>query len=207
LKEFLFEPTMVEAKVGTLSGGERSRLLLAREFARPSNLMVLDEPTNDLDLETLDLLQEVIADYDGTVLIVSHDRDFLDRTVTMTIGLDGSGTVDMVVGGYADWEAKRKVRTEARKVAAKAVPVAEAPKARTKLSYKDQRDYDLLPKRIEELDALIAKDEAALADPDLYARNPGQFDKLMAAIAKARDEKDAAELRWLELAEMAEALG
>lgn len=207
LKEFLFAPEMVEAKVGTLSGGERSRLLLAREFARPSNLMVLDEPTNDLDLETLDLLQEVIADYDGTVLIVSHDRDFLDRTVTMTIGLDGSGTVDMVVGGYADWEAKRKVRTEAKKVAAKAAPVAEAPKARTKLSYKDQRDYDLLPRRIEELDAAIARDEAALADPDLYAKNPKKFDTLMAAIAKARDEKDAAELRWLELAEMAEGLG
>ncbi|MDR6852947.1 ATP-binding cassette subfamily F protein uup [Sphingomonas sp. BE123] len=207
LKEFLFAPEMVEAKVGTLSGGERSRLLLAREFARPSNLMVLDEPTNDLDLETLDLLQEVIADYDGTVLIVSHDRDFLDRTVTMTIGLDGSGTVDMVVGGYADWEAKRKVRTEAKKVAAKAAPVAETPKARTKLSYKDQRDYDLLPKRIEELDAAIAKDEAALADPELYAKNPKKFDALMAAIAKARDEKDAAELRWLELAEMAEGLG
>ncbi len=90
LKEFLFEPGLVDAKIGTLSGGERSRLLLAREFARRSNLLVLDEPTNDLDLETLDLLQEVIADYDGTVLIVSHDRDFLDRTVTITLGLDGS---------------------------------------------------------------------------------------------------------------------
>ena len=207
LKEFLFAPEMVEAKVGTLSGGERSRLLLAREFARPSNLMVLDEPTNDLDLETLDLLQEVIADYDGTVLIVSHDRDFLDRTVTMTIGLDGSGTVDMVVGGYADWEAKRKVRTESKKAALKTAPVAEAPKARTKLTYKDQRDYDLLPKRIEELDAAIARDEAALADPELYAKNPKKFDALMAVIAKARDEKDAAELRWLELAEMVEGLG
>ena len=98
---------LVEARVGTLSGGERSRLLLAREFARLSNLLVLDEPTNDLDLETLDLLQEVIADYDGTVLIVSHDRDFLDRTVTITLGLDGSGKVDVVAGGYADWEKQR----------------------------------------------------------------------------------------------------
>ena len=103
LKDFLFDPGLVDAKVGTLSGGERSRLLLAREFARRSNLLVLDEPTNDLDLETLDLLQEVIADYDGTVLIVSHDRDFLDRTVTITLGLDGSGKVDIVAGGYADW--------------------------------------------------------------------------------------------------------
>ncbi len=106
LKEFLFDPSLTEALVGSLSGGERSRLLLAREFAREANLLVLDEPTNDLDLETLDLLQEVIADYEGTVLIVSHDRDFLDRTVTITLGLDGSGRVDVVAGGYEDW-AKR----------------------------------------------------------------------------------------------------
>src|SRR6476659_1690385 len=107
LKEFLFDPSLTEAPVGSLSGGERSRLLLAREFARQANLLVLDEPTNDLDLETLDLLQEVIADYEGTVLIVSHDRDFLDRTVTITLGLDGSGKVDIVAGGYEDWVRKR----------------------------------------------------------------------------------------------------
>ncbi|HYP89204.1 MAG TPA: ABC-F family ATP-binding cassette domain-containing protein, partial [Polyangiaceae bacterium] len=108
LKDFLFDPALADFPINRLSGGERSRLLLAREFARKSNLLVLDEPTNDLDLETLDLLQEVIADYEGTVLIVSHDRDFLDRTVTVTLGLDGSGTVDIVAGGYEDWEAKRK---------------------------------------------------------------------------------------------------
>src|SRR5579884_2449770 len=107
LKEFLFDPSLTEAPVGSLSGGERSRLLLAREFAREANLLVLDEPTNDLDLETLDLLQEVIADYEGTVLIVSHDRDFLDRTVTITLGLDGSGKVDVVAGGFEDWVRKR----------------------------------------------------------------------------------------------------
>ena len=207
LKEFLFEPGLVDARVGSLSGGERSRLLLAREFARPSNLLVLDEPTNDLDLETLDLLQEVIADYEGTVLIVSHDRDFLDRTVTVTLGLDGSGSVDVVAGGYADWEARRKQRS-APKAAAKGTAATPPPpaQARTKLSYKDQRDYDLLPKRIEEIDIAIARDEAALADPDLYVRDPKKFDALMANVAKARDEKDAAELRWLELAEMAEGL-
>ncbi len=209
LKEFLFEPGLADARIATLSGGERSRLLLAREFARRSNLLVLDEPTNDLDLETLDLLQEVIADYEGTVLIVSHDRDFLDRTVTLTLGLDGSGFVDVVVGGYADWEAKRRKRPEPKKpgprpAAAAAEPAR--PKA-TKLSYKDQRDYDLLPRRIEELDAQIARDEAAMADPDLYARDPAKFDRLGKGIAAARDEKDAAELRWLELAEMLEALG
>ncbi len=107
LKEFLFDPALTDAPIGSLSGGERSRLLLAREFAREANLLVLDEPTNDLDLETLDLLQEVIADYEGTVLIVSHDRDFLDRTVTITLGLDGSGKVDIVAGGYEDWVRKR----------------------------------------------------------------------------------------------------
>ena len=208
LKEFLFDPGIADMKVGVLSGGERSRLLLAREFARKSNLLVLDEPTNDLDLETLDLLQEVIADYDGTVLIVSHDRDFLDRTVTVTLGLDGSGTVDIVAGGYADWEARRKARPAVRKK--EAAPAAELEAAarpassRTKLSYKDQRDYDLLPGRIEELEAAIARDEAAMADPELYTRDPKGFASLNAALDKARAEKDAAEERWLALAAQVE---
>lgn len=210
LKDFLFDPTIIDTKVSVLSGGERSRLLLAREFARKSNLLVLDEPTNDLDLETLDLLQEVIADYDGTVLIVSHDRDFLDRTVTVTLGLDGSGTVDIVAGGYADWAARRKERAAAdtrsaakKKQSAAPAPAAppSAPAKRTKLTYKDQRDYDILPNRIEELEASIARDEAALADPDLYTQNPERFSALSNAIDKARTEKNAAEERWLELAE------
>lgn len=205
LKDFLFDPGLVDARVGTLSGGERSRLLLAREFARKSNLLVLDEPTNDLDLETLDLLQEVIADYDGTVLIVSHDRDFLDRTVTVTLGLDGSGKVDIIAGGYADWEAKRQKRIAPVKPVKSAAPAASpapAPQAprKTKLSYKDQRDYDLLPARIEELLAQIARDEAVLSDPALYTRDPAKFAALTKAIEAARAEKDAAEERWLELA-------
>lgn len=208
LKDFLFDPNMVEAKIASLSGGERSRLLLAREFARASNLLVLDEPTNDLDLETLDLLQEVIADYDGTVLIVSHDRDFLDRTVTLTLGLDGSGKVDIVAGGYEDWERKRAPKAEAKKTAPKAA--AEPPKpaqAPTKLSYKDQRDYDLLPARIAEIEAAIARDETALSDATLYSRDPARFAALTRAIEVARAEKDAAEERWLTLAEQVEALG
>jgi len=209
LKDFLFDPSLVDARIGTLSGGERSRLLLAREFARESNLLVLDEPTNDLDLETLDLLQEVIADYEGTVLIVSHDRDFLDRTVTLTLGLDGSGKVDIIVGGYADWEAKRRQPNAApkRPSAPKAdAPSAPPPPKAAKLSYKDQRDYELLPKRIEEIETTIARDEEALSDPNLYAKNPKRFAELSAAIEKARGEKDAAEERWLELAEMVEGL-
>ena len=206
LKEFLFDPSLAEARVGTLSGGERSRLLFAREFARESNLLVLDEPTNDLDLETLDLLQEVIADYDGTVLIVSHDRDFLDRTVTVTLGLDGSGQVDVIVGGYADWVAKRQPRSAPRpeKKAPAAPPPPKA--AATKLSYKDQRDLDLLPQTIEKLEQAIARDEEALADPSLYTRDPKRFAALTKAIEQARADKDAAEERWLELAEKAEGL-
>ena len=209
LKEFLFDPGLVDTKVGTLSGGERSRLLLAREFARRSNLLVLDEPTNDLDLETLDLLQEVIADYDGTVLIVSHDRDFLDRTVTITLGLDGSGKVDIVAGGYEDWERKRRPHVHSPKIPAPkpaAAAAAASQKPKTRLSYKDQRDYDLLPKRIDELEAEIARDEDILSDPDLYTRDPARFAQLTAAIEKARSERDRAEQRWLELAEQAEAL-
>ncbi|MEO9132875.1 MAG: ATP-binding cassette domain-containing protein [Sphingomonas sp.] len=208
LKEFLFEPGLVDALIGTLSGGERSRLLLAREFARPSNLLVLDEPTNDLDLETLDLLQEVISDYDGTVLIVSHDRDFLDRTVTITLGLDGSGTVDVVAGGYEDWEKRRKQRVLGGKRAnpRKVEPTAP-PAPRAKLTYKDQRDYELLPKQIAQFEAAIVRDEAALADPDLYAKEPAAFDRLMKAIETAQTQKEAAEHRWLELAEQVEALG
>jgi ABC transport system ATP-binding/permease protein len=206
LKEFLFEPGLVDAPIRSLSGGERSRLLLAREFARPSNLLVLDEPTNDLDLETLDLLQEVIADYDGTVLIVSHDRDFLDRTVTMTIGLDGSGVVDMVIGGYADWEAKRAGPKSAKK-GAKAPEPTVKPKASAKLSFKDQRDYDQIPTRIEAIDAAIARDEALLSDATLYSRNPAKFAALTAAIDAARAEKSAAEERWLMLAERVDQRG
>ena len=225
LKEFLFDPGIVDTKVATMSGGERSRLLLAREFARKSNLLVLDEPTNDLDLETLDLLQEVIADYDGTVLIVSHDRDFLDRTVTLTLGLDGSGFVDIVAGGYEDWEKKRTKRPNPGKAKKSPVPPAggveggsdnadeasptpqsspASGRVSRKLGYKDQRDYDMLPVRIDELEAAITKGEAILSDPDLYSSDPQKFADISKGVENARAEKDAAEERWLELAERVE---
>ena len=210
LKEFLFDPALIEARIGSLSGGEQSRILLAREFAREANLLVLDEPTNDLDLETLDLLQEVIADYDGTVLIVSHDRDFLDRTVNLTLGLDGSGHVDIIAGGYADWEEKRDKRDKpAAKRTEKTVstePAAAAPSAlkKVKLTYKDQRDYDLLPKRITDIDAEIAAAEMEMNDPALYTQKPARFAELTTKTESLRAEKDAAEERWLELAMMVE---
>jgi len=217
LKEFLFDPAIADASIGSLSGGERSRLLLAREFARHANLLVLDEPTNDLDLETLDLLQEVIADYEGTVLIVSHDRDFLDRTVTITLGLDGSGKVDVIVGGYEDWVRKRyeehRSPAKAGSQAARSAGTsrqASAPGPRAspgiKLTYKDQRDYDRLPGEIERLEAEVADDEASLSDPDLYIRDAQRFAELTERIARNRAEIEGMELRWLEVAEMAEAL-
>jgi ATP-binding cassette subfamily F protein uup len=228
LKEFLFDPAIADAPIGSLSGGERSRLLLAREFAREANLLVLDEPTNDLDLETLDLLQEVIADYEGTVLIVSHDRDFLDRTVTITLGLDGSGKVDIVAGGYEDWVRKRyeaKAPPPARGRGSGGGPVVSGARSDRptpsplrgssppasgrggKLSYKDQRDYDRLPGEIERLQADVAAAEQALGDPDLYTRDPKRFAELTERIARHRADIEAMEVRWLEVAEMAEALG
>ena len=215
LKEFLFDPAIADAPIGSLSGGERSRLLLAREFAREANLLVLDEPTNDLDLETLDLLQEVIADYEGTVLIVSHDRDFLDRTVTITLGLDGSGKIDIVAGGYEDWIRKRyqEHRSPAKakadsgaKTASSSSPGLRPSTGNSKLTYKDQRDYDRLPGEIERLESAVAADEQALSDPDLYTRDPKRFAELTERIARHRADIEAAEVRWLEVAEMAESL-
>jgi len=209
LKEFLFDPSLTEAPIGLLSGGERSRLLLAREFAREANLLVLDEPTNDLDLETLDLLQEVIADYEGTVLIVSHDRDFLDRTVTITLGLDGSGKVDIVAGGYEDWIRKRYQDHRPQRSGAKEKGLASAAQRSSpasKLTYKDQRDYDRLPGEIERLEGEVAADEEKLSDPDLYTRDPEHFAELTERIARNRAEIEAAEFRWLEVAELSETL-
>jgi len=211
LKDFMFDPNLVDASVDTLSGGERSRLVMARAFAQPSNFLVLDEPTNDLDLETLDLLQETIADFDGTVLIVSHDRDFLDRTVTMVLGLDGSGRVDVVVGGYSDYEAKRRAAPtpSAKPRSATPEPEVQKPKddgPRRKLSYKDQRDLELLPAEVEALNTRIQALEAALADPGLYSKDPAGFARLSAELDATRTTLEARELRWLEVMELAESI-
>jgi len=203
LRDFLFEDRQAHSPVRSLSGGERNRLLLAKLLAKPSNLLILDEPTNDLDMDTLDLLEETLADYDGTLLVVSHDRDFLDRLVTSVIFVEGDGRLEEYVGGYSDALRQRgadSVAAAPKPSAAKAAPAApRAPKAMTKLSYKDQRELDELPKKMEKLAAEIAAIEAKLADPAFYNRDPDGFAKQSARLSEAQAEHERAEERWLEL--------
>ena len=209
LKDFLFDPKQAKSPVSSLSGGERNRLMLAKILARKSELLILDEPTNDLDMDTLDHLEDLLTDYPGTLLIVSHDRDFLDKIVTSTIALEGDGTAIEYAGGYSDYLKQRKPR--AQPAAEPAVKPAAAPrekraKAPTKLSYKEQRTLDLLPERIEDLTAEIVALELALDDADLYARDPQGFETKTERLAAARAELDAAETEWLELEAKREAL-
>ena len=220
LRDFLFDDHKMTQKIATLSGGEQNRLLLAKLFAETHNFLVLDEPTNDLDMETLDLLQEVIAEYDGTVLIVSHDRDFLDRTVTAILAFEGECKVSAHAGGFSDYlgrrtaaEARRAAKQDGRKPGGKAgskgaakPPHKQAGNRTAKLSFKDQHALDTLPGEIEALEEEIAALEARLADPELFAKNPDRFNVAADRLAAARDEKDDKELRWLEAAEKAEAL-
>jgi ABC transport system ATP-binding/permease protein len=208
LKEFLFEERQFKAKVNSLSGGERNRLLLAKVLAKTSNLLILDEPTNDLDMETLDLLEEVLADYEGTLLLVSHDRDFLDRLVTSIIAVEGDGVVHEYVGGYTDYLRQRRVPLApkaAKPVAAKPAPELQRNRAASKLSFKDQRELDGLPERIAKLEAEKAKVETLLADP----AGAADADKLKAGMVRHGEliaELAEAEERWLALAERAEEL-
>jgi ATP-binding cassette subfamily F protein uup len=199
MKDFLFQEAQARTPVKALSGGERNRLLLAKLLAKPSNLLILDEPTNDLDMDTLDLLEEVLADYEGTLLVVSHDRDFLDRLVTSVIAVEGDGDIQEYVGGYSDYLDQRPKKDEPKAEAkAKAAEPART-KTATKLSYKDSRELDELPGRMDKLVAEIAKLDAELADPALYSRDRARFDKAAARADVAREELAAAEERWLEL--------
>ncbi|WP_086466398.1 ATP-binding cassette domain-containing protein [Oceanibaculum nanhaiense] len=209
LKEFLFQDRQFRSPVGSLSGGERNRLLLAKLFSQPHNFLVMDEPTNDLDMETLDLLQEVIADYEGTVLLVSHDRDFLDRTVTAMLAVEGEGKVTEYAGGYRDYLAQRPAPADEAPKAAKSAttPKQERPKAAAvKLGYKDQRELDQLPGMIDKLGTEIAKLEEKLADPDLFRRDPDGFQKTSALLERAQAALARSEDRWLELEAAREAL-
>ena len=199
MKDFLFSEAQARTPVKALSGGERNRLLLAKLLAKPSNLLILDEPTNDLDMDTLDLLEEMLAEYEGTLLVVSHDRDFLDRLVTSVIAVEGDGKVEEYVGGYSDYLNQRPPPVEAvvAKPAAKAVEPPR-PKA-ARLSYKETRELEELPARLETLGAEIAGLEARLADSGLYTRDRAGFDATTTRLDVARAELAAGEERWLEL--------
>ena len=206
LKDFLFDESQARAPVRALSGGEKARLLLARLMARQSNLLVLDEPTNDLDVETLDLLQEVLDDYDGTVLLVSHDRDFLDRVATATVAMEGDGRAVVYAGGWTDMIAQRGERAPdgvVEKVkTAKPKARQEAQPARG-LSFTEKHRLDALPKEIERLEAEIAKLNQLMSDPELYTREPVKFRKATEALVERQQKLSAAEEEWLVLEEKA----
>jgi len=214
MRDFLFTPEQARAPISALSGGERGRLMLARALARRSNLLVLDEPTNDLDLETLDLLEEMLDDYEGTILLVSHDRDFLDRVATSVIVAEGDGRWTDYAGGYTDMIAQRgeaaPARTAARgerKDEAKdgAAPAPRAPQ-KAKLSFKQKHALETLPKRLEALAAEIGKLEATLSEPNLFSRDRKRFEAASARLGAAQAEHGAAEEEWLTLEMLREEL-
>ncbi|MFW5661895.1 MAG: ATP-binding cassette domain-containing protein, partial [Oceanicaulis sp.] len=216
MKDFLFSSEQVRTPVKALSGGERARLMLARALALPSNLLVLDEPTNDLDLETLDLLEELIADYDGTALLVSHDRDFIDRTATVTVAWEADGAWRVYAGGYSDMVAQRGEGVKARK-AEEAAAKGKAPSARgagaakpksrsAKMSFKDKHALETLPAEIEGIEAAMAKIEKELSDAGLFSRDPDRFNRLSVEHAALGQSKAQKEERWLELEMLREEL-
>jgi ATP-binding cassette subfamily F protein uup len=209
LKDFLFDERQARAPVKSLSGGEKARLLLARIMARESNVLVLDEPTNDLDIETLDLLQELLDDYDGTVLLVSHDRDFLDRVATTTIAMEGDGRAVTYAGGWSDYRAQRLedspdwTRTPARSGDRKPEPRRQK-SASERLSFTEKHRLEELPAQIARLEAEIAKLEGLLSDPGLFTREPVKFRRATGALTARQAALAAAEEEWLALAERAE---
>ncbi|MFN4153349.1 MAG: ABC-F family ATP-binding cassette domain-containing protein [Paracoccaceae bacterium] len=206
LKDFLFDERQVRAPVRSLSGGEKARLLLAKLMARPSNLLILDEPTNDLDVETLDLLQDVLGEYDGTVLLVSHDRDFIDRIATATVAMEGNGRATAYPGGWSDYAAQRpEALAAAAKAAGKAAPAREQakPSKNTGLSFTERKRLDELPPIIARLEAEIVKLEEFLAVPDLYSKDPVKFKKGTEALTERQIALQTAEAEWLALEERA----
>lgn len=209
LKDFLFSEAQARAPVRSLSGGEKARLLLARIMAQPANLLVLDEPTNDLDIETLDLLQELLSDFDGTALVVSHDRDFLDRVATQTIAMEGDGRAIVYAGGWSDYRSQRgevsvaQERSSAPK--SKSAKAAGKPAAKSSgLSFTEKHRLDALPAIMERLEAEIAKLENFMADPELFAKDPVKFQKATEALVERQASLRAAEDEWLSLEERAE---
>ena len=206
LKDFLFDEAQARAPVGSLSGGEKARLLLARIMAHPSNLLVLDEPTNDLDVETLDLLQDILGDYDGTVLLVSHDRDFIDRVATTTVAMEGDGRAVIYPGGWSDYRAQRPEDApviEAAKPGPSPVAETDAPKPtqdRSGLSFTEKKRLEALPGVMERLEAEIGKLTEFLAQPDLFSTAPAKFQKASEGLSERQAALAAAEEEWLDLA-------
>ena len=203
LADFLFTPERVRTPVKALSGGERARLMLAKLFLKPANLLVMDEPTNDLDIETLELLEEQLLAYKGTLLLVSHDREFLDNVVTSTFVLEGDGEVRSYPGGYADYVAQRGRREEKpAQTAAPVQPKVAAPQPQSKkLSYKEQRELDALPERIDSLEKELDSIREALADGTIYRSDPAKAQSLTERLPLAEAELEAAVERWAELEE------
>ena len=205
LQDFLFAPERARSPVKSLSGGERARLLLAQLFSRPANVLVMDEPTNDLDIETLELLEELLLDYPGTLFLVSHDRAFLDNVVTSCLAFEGNGRVKEYIGGYSDWQRQRATTPAAREVApAKAAAPAAKSEARKtaagkKLSYKDQRELEQLPAQIEKLEQEQTQLQASLADPELYRRDAAAFKTLGARAKEVETDLAQAYARWEQL--------
>jgi ATP-binding cassette subfamily F protein uup len=194
LRDFLFPPERLQAPVSMLSGGERNRLLLARLFAKPSNLLIMDEPTNDLDADTLELLEEMVANFAGTLLLVSHDRAFLDNVVTSTLVFEGAGHVNEYVGGYSDWLRQRKVPTKPR---APAPPPPASPRAKgRRLSYKEQRDLEAMPERIQRLEAEQLQLQTAIADPKLFKDDPSRAAEALQRLQSLASELDDAYAVW-----------
>lgn len=206
LKEFLFDERQARAPVRSLSGGEKARLLLAKLMAKESNLLVLDEPTNDLDVETLDLLQELLDDYDGTVLLVSHDRDFLDRVATTTIAMEGNGEAIVYAGGWSDYRAQRKADApeKVEKSKPKKEKVKQEKASKEGLTFAEQKRLDALPAEIDRLMAEIAKLEEFMSDPELFTKEPVKFQKATEALVERQEAVAKAEEEWMELEEKAE---
>ena len=205
LKDFLFDERQARAPVRSLSGGEKARLLLAKLMARESNLLVLDEPTNDLDIETLDLLQELLDDYDGTVMLVSHDRDFLDRVATTTIAFEGGGSTTVYAGGWSDYQAQKAkpsdVGEKSTKTKSKATKLTQSDAPAKGLSFTEKHRLEELPGLMDRWQAEIAKLERLMADPELFTREPVKFKKASEALVERQQKLAAAEEEWLELAE------
>ncbi|HEY2344974.1 MAG TPA: ATP-binding cassette domain-containing protein [Xanthomonadaceae bacterium] len=205
LQDFLFTPERARAPITRLSGGERNRLLLAKLFAQPSNLLVMDEPTNDLDVETLELLEELLADYPGTLLLVSHDRDFLDHVVTSTLVFEGDGRIGDYVGGYSDWLRQRPKTTVIAPAKPQLTPQpqptpkVESPPQRRKLGFREQRELEQLPARIAALEADITGRAAAMQEPDFYRNGAAHITAANADLAARQSELEAAYARWMEL--------